>query len=109
MSTQSPSDIALANTWKWFPSEPVAALGYAISCPSCGSADDIRFWLYPDKATVRAEHTCIPYKYGRKSKMRRWDEPRVTPDDVRSNGVDMKSEFDEHLAPLAREFAQRFR
>lgn len=105
------SETHLANTWKFLPDKPIAVIpGYPISCPSCGSSEGLRFWSHPDKETVSAEHTCIPFSFnGPNSKTRHWDEPRITKEFVRQHGVDLLSEFNEHLAPLARELGQRLR
>jgi hypothetical protein len=80
----------LAATWKYVPDDPILIGGVPISCPSCGSAEGIRFWLYPDEGQVTAEHTCVPFSFGGPdSKIRRWSEPRISPDDLRSVGQDM--------------------
>jgi hypothetical protein len=77
----------LQRTWQYFPTEPVTIGGVPLSCPGCGSADGLRFWLYPGKDRVDAEHTCVPYTaYRTESKIRRWVEPRVSPEHVRQAG-----------------------
>lgn len=107
----SGSERHLAATWKYFPNEPVTVAGYPITCPACGAADGIRFWVHPDEASVRAEHTCVPFDSGKpfaRSKLRRWDEPRVTKNFVREHGVDLLSEFNTHMLPVALEIRDRW-
>lgn len=83
------TDEYLANTWKWFPSEPFTVAGYPVTCPGCGAADGIRYWLHPGATMVRAEHTCIPHTSCRLSTVRHWDEYRMSVETIREHGITM--------------------
>src|SRR6184192_311667 len=88
----------LANTWKWFPAEPFTVSGYPVTCPGCGAADGIRYWLYPEATMVRAEHTCVPYGGPRRSStVRHWDEYRMPLEVIRDRGITMLASVDAAL------------
>lgn len=88
----------LANTWKWFPAEPFTVAGYPVTCPGCGAADGIRYWLHPRATMVRAEHTCVPCKGPRhRSTVRRWDEYRMSPEIIRDRGITMLASVEADL------------
>jgi hypothetical protein len=99
----------LAATWKFFPDEPVTIGGIPISCPGCGSAEGLRFWVHVGRDVVDAEHTCVPFTWdGPRSKVRLWPEPLISAADVKRHGTDMltatdkmKLELREQLRALA--------
>lgn len=100
----------LANTWRYDPDGPVLFAGHPLSCPGCGSTEGLGFWVHPGAEMVSAEHLCVPFdprRYGRQSKLRRWDEPRVTPDYVREHGTDLQTRFETHMLPVALEIRAR--
>ncbi|TMQ87883.1 hypothetical protein ETD83_39695 [Actinomadura soli] len=103
------SEQHLAETSKFVPEEPVTVGGYPITCPACGAADGIRYWVHRDADGVSAEHTCVPFDGRKRSRIRRWDEPRVTREFVRDHGVDLLAEFNTHLLPIAQEIRERRR
>ncbi len=99
----------LSAVWKWSPTAPVTVAGHAITCPGCGRAEGIVYWLHPEETGVRAEHVCVPIQltslWSRsRQTFRRWDEPRVTPEDMRRHGVTLAQEIE----PI-RELAQQLR
>ncbi|MBO2461741.1 hypothetical protein [Actinomadura violacea] len=100
----------LAATWRHDPDGPVLFAGYPLSCPGCGATEGLAFWVYPEAELVHAEHLCVPFdsrRFGRKSVMRRWDEPRVTKQYVREHGESLLSRFNTHMLPLALEIRAR--
>jgi len=81
----------LADTWKYFPDKPVLMFGYPITCPGCGSAEDIQFWMLPHYEQVHASHQCVPATARGRGRTRSWDEPRVTKAVMRTHGIDQLS------------------
>lgn len=109
MATVDSGEQELADTWKYEPAEPVTVHGYPITCPACGSADDIHYWAYAGKPVAAAKHLCVPSSRSNRGQTRTWNEPRVTWDLMRQHGENMLAVANEIADDLMREFPEQTR